>query len=321
MEISTKGGAAMKKTYYKHESKSDGLILDVLRIEPDNPREIKGIVQLVHGMNEYKERYIPFMEYLAVNGYLTVIHDHRGHGQSIKSPDDLGYMYEGGYVALVKDTHDITKETKAYAKALTGRDLPFVLFGHSMGSMVVRCYLRKFDKDIDKLMVVGCPSEKAGMKIGIMLIRLMEKFKGERFRSKFISGLVMGAYEKRFAKEKLPHSWVNSDPEEVKKYNADPLCNFCFTLNAYENLVKLTMLTYKEGGFIPGNAELPIRFYSGLDDPCAISEKAFKKAMDYLKRQGYKHVAGKMYYGMRHEILNEPAKKRVLEEMLRFIEE
>ena len=81
------------------------------------------------------------------------------------------------------------------------------------------------------------------------------------------------------------------------------------------------MLTYKEGGFIPGNAELPIRFYSGLDDPCAISEKAFKKAMDYLKRQGYKHVAGKMYYGMRHEILNEPAKKRVLEEMLRFIEE
>ena len=311
----------MKETKYTHISKADGLELSVLRIEPENPEEIKGIVQLVHGMNEYKERYIPFMNYLAKNGYLTVIHDHRGHGASVKSPDDLGYMYEGGYVGLIRDTHNITKEIKAYAKELTGKDnLPFTLLGHSMGSMVVRCYIRKFDKDIDKLCVIGSPSKQAGMKAGVMLIRLIEKFKGERARLMLIAGLVMGSYEKAFAKEEIPHAWVNSNPEEVKKYNADPLCNYCFTLNGFENLVKLTMLTYKDGDFIMENPDLPIRFFSGADDPCAINEKAFRSAIEFLKRQGYKDVDGKMYSGMRHEILNEPGKARVFNDILEFIE-
>ena len=311
----------MKETKYTHISKADGLELSVLRIEPEKPEEIKGIVQLVHGMNEYKERYIPFMNYLAKNGYLTVIHDHRGHGASVKSPDDLGYMYEGGYVGLVRDTHNITKEIKAYAKELTGQDnLPFTLLGHSMGSMVVRCYIRKFDKDIDKLCVIGSPSKQAGMKAGVMLIRLIEKFKGERARLMLIAGLVMGSYEKAFAKEEIPHAWVNSNPEEVKKYNADPLCNYCFTLNGFENLVKLTMLTYKDGDFIMENPDLPIRFFSGADDPCAINEKAFRSAIEFLKKQGYKDVDGKMYSGMRHEILNEPGKARVFNDILEFIE-
>ena len=309
----------MKKTYYKHVSKADGLALDVVRVEPDNASEVKGIVQLVHGMVEYKERYLPFMEFLAENGYITVIHDHRGHGASVKSKDDLGYMYEGGYVALVKDTHDITKEIKAYAKDLTGKDLPFTLLGHSMGSMVVRCYIRKFDKDIDKLCVIGCPSKQAGMKLGVMVIRLIEKFKGERARVPFISGLVMGSYEKRFAKEKLPHSWVNSNQEEVRKYNADPLCNYMFTLNGFENLVKLTMLTYKDGGHVMENPKLPIRFFSGSDDPCAINEKSFRAAINFLKKQGYVNVDGKMYPGMRHEILNEPGKHEVFDDILHFI--
>ena len=312
----------MNQTYYTHKSHSDGLELSVLRIMPDDPQEIKGIVQLVHGMNEYKERYIPFMEYLAQNGYVTVIHDHRGHGASVKSPDDLGYMYEAGYVGLVRDTHEITQGIKNYARRLTGRDdLPFVLLGHSMGSMTVRCYLRKFDKDIDKLCVVGSPSKQAGMKAGVMLIRLIEKFKGERARLMFIAGLVMGSYEKRFANEGVPHSWVNSNLDEVAKYNADPLCNYCFTLNGFENLVKLTMLTYKNGGHVMENPTLPIRFYSGADDPCAVNQKAFRSAIDFLKKQGYTNVKGKMYPGMRHEILNEPEKEKVYADILGFIEE
>ena len=310
----------MKETKYKHISRTDGLSLDVLRIEPDKAEEIKGIVQLVHGMNEYKERYIPFMNYLAENGYITVIHDHRGHGASVKCADDLGYMYEGGYVALVRDTYEITREIKAYGKKITGKILPITLLGHSMGSMTVRCYLRKYDKEIDKLCVVGSPSKQAGMKAGIMLIRGIEKVKGERYRDKLVAGLVMGSYEKRFAKEGVPHSWVNSDLDAVRKYNDDPLCNYCFTLNGFENLVKLTMLTYKDGGHVMNNPGLPIKFFSGAEDPCAINEKAFRSAIDFLREQGYRNVEGKMYPCMRHEILNEPKHKMVFEDILKFIE-
>ena len=149
----------MKEEKYRHISKTDSLEISVLRAEPDNADEIKGIVQIVHGMNEYKERYLNFISFLVSKGYLCVIHDHRGHGESIKSRDDLGHMYEGGFEALIDDTHEITLEIKEYAKKLTGKELPLTLIGHSMGSMVVRSYIRKYDSDIDKLAVIGCPSK------------------------------------------------------------------------------------------------------------------------------------------------------------------
>lgn len=76
------------------KSRADGLELSVLEVVPEGT--LRGIVQLVHGMSENKERYQPFMEYLAAQGFLTVIHDHRGHGASVRHKRDLGYMYGGG---------------------------------------------------------------------------------------------------------------------------------------------------------------------------------------------------------------------------------
>ena len=138
---------------YTHISKSDGVPLSVLRIEPDENCKIKGIVQLVHGMCEHKERYVAFMKYLAENGYITVIHDHRGHGESVRSKNEYGYFYKGGYEALIEDIHEITLETKQYAEnergvLVSGKEgVPFILLGHSMGSLAVRCYIKQYDSN------------------------------------------------------------------------------------------------------------------------------------------------------------------------------
>ena len=48
----------------KIASISDGLEISILLCGPVSGTP-KGIVQIVHGMCEHKERYIPFMEYLA----------------------------------------------------------------------------------------------------------------------------------------------------------------------------------------------------------------------------------------------------------------
>lgn len=80
-------------------SNQDGLELSVLWLEPE--KEPKGILQISHGMSEYKERYLPFMRYLCERGYLCAIHDHRGHGKSVKYKSDLGYMYGGKTMLLV----------------------------------------------------------------------------------------------------------------------------------------------------------------------------------------------------------------------------
>lgn len=311
----------IKKNTFEFESNTDGLKISALIVEPENAEDIKGVIQLVHGMVEYKERYADFMEFLALNGYLCVIHDHRGHGKSVKSIDDLGYMYEGGKAGLIEDTHQVTGIIKEHAKELTKRDdLPFILLGHSMGSLVVRSYIKKYDEEVDKLCVLGCPSPQAGASAGLILIKLIKLFRGDKIHSKLIDDLVMNSrFEKRFKNENLLHAWVNSDREEVLKYNADPYCSFTFTINGYISLVELTLDTYSNKRYNITKPELPVKFFSGADDPCGISEKDIDKAIGIMKKAGFNNIDKKLYVGMRHEILNEPEHMIVYNDILDYV--
>lgn len=309
-------------TEYKHISGTDELEIAVLRMEPDNAAAVRGAVVIVHGMCEHKGRYDAFQRFLAEQGYIAVSFDHRGHGESVRSPQDLGFLYEGGYIAMILDMHEIVKETKRYAEASTGgRKLPFYMIAHSMGTLCARCYLRDHDDELDKLVLLGCPSKLSGMKPGLKLVQALINQKGGHERSKIVDFIVGNGYEKAFAKEHTPHAWTNSDPEEVRIFNEDPLCGYTFTLNGYENLIKLAMLTYRDGGYGMRNPELPIRFYSGGDDPCAISREKLGEAIKLLRKQGYKNSKGKIYPGMRHEILREREKEKVWADILNFLED
>ena len=64
----------------------------------------KGMVQLVHGVAEHKERYLPFIQYLNEKGYSCVIHDHRGHGESVESKEDYGHFHDLKARGIVEDT-------------------------------------------------------------------------------------------------------------------------------------------------------------------------------------------------------------------------
>lgn len=310
----------MKKTAYTHVSGTDGLNLSVVRTEPEDVSAIRGSAVILHGMCEHKGRYDAFVEFLAEHGFVTVIFDLRGHGESVRSEKDYGFFYEGGYEALVEDAREIIGETKAYTAGITGRqDIPCVLIAHSMGTLIARCLIKKDDDLIDKLCLLGCPSERSGMLPGLIIAKTIALFKGQRGHSKIVDGLVGGAFEKPFKKEILPYSWTNSDPVEVQEYLADPLCGFRFTLNGYINLISMTMETYRDGGYSMKHAALPIRFFSGADDPCAVSKKKLADAMRLLRKQGYTDTKGKRYPGFRHEILREKEKETVYADILKFL--
>ena len=311
----------LTETKYTHISGTDNLPLSVLRIEPENPADIRGIVQLIHGKNEHKGRYKAFMRFLASNGYLTIINDHRGHGESVIEPDDRGYFYQGGTAALVEDLHEITLDAKKYAAEKCGRDsLPVTLLGHSMGSLAARCYLRQYDADIGKLVLTGSPSRSDKIRQGLQVVKLLKKLEGKRARSLLAKKLIMGvSYERRYRHEGLHNAWTNSEREAVIEHNNDPLCRFNFTLNGYEEMLKMAMLAYT-GGYTPQNPAMPIRFFSGEDDPCALSRQKFAEAMRLMKNIGYTDVRCLLYKGMRHDILHEKNKMRVYSDILRFIE-
>jgi len=282
-------------------SRYDSLDISFEYVCPQRPI---AIVQLVHGMVEHKERYEPFMQYLASRGCAVVIHDHRGHGKSVKSPDDLGYFYSGGWRAMVEDAHDLSLQMRNQIVA-DGASLPFFLFGHSMGSLVVRSYAKRYDNELSGLIVCGCPSDNWGKGIGRFVA---DHFFSGHSRPTLLKSLVLGPFERRFAKEGIRNAWVSRNRKNVEAYNADPQCQFPFTANAYSNLFSLmadvydlkSWLSYKQR-----NVSLLILFVSGSDDPCMISRKNFNEAVDFMWRAGYVNVSSHLFEGLRHEILNE----------------
>lgn len=300
-------------TLVKLSSDFDDLSLGVALV-PAGTEKPRAIFQIVHGMAEHKERYYPFMEYLSQNGFVCVIHDHRGHGESVKSEQDLGYMYDGGARALVEDV----KKVQDWAKAQYP-GLPVYLFGHSMGSMVVRAFARRYDDSIAKLIVSGCPSDNPAKGIALALARITGALKGANRPSRLLNRLAFGSYGTMF-EEGNPLAWLSANRQNTLDYRDDPLCGFIFTANGFENLFKIMKACYAPKGWKMANPSLPVRFISGGDDPCRISDKDFYKAVDFMKKRGYTNVTSILYPGLRHEILleNEP---KVWEDVLEFISE
>lgn len=295
------------------KSKFDGVELGVSLRAPANP---VGILQLVHGMAEHRERYHAFMDYCTEEGLVVAIHDHRGHGASVRSADDYGYFGKNGVEAVIEDAHQVTKYLKARFP-----DLPLTLFGHSMGSLIVRCYTQEFDRDIDKLVVCGSPSKRFGLGAAVVATKVLQLLQGERHRSGLVNKMAFGGYNEKFPNAKSPNAWIVSDPAVVEAYDADERDGFVFTLNGFETLFKLMRRAYSRKGWAMRNPEMPILFVAGAEDPCIISERDFGKAVNFMRERGYRDVKSKLYPGMRHEILNEVGKAEVWRDVVGFVKE
>lgn len=299
----------MKEENIKIISDQDSLELDCLLIKPN--KEIKAIVEIAHGMNEHKERYIDFMKFLAKNGYASFIHDHRGHGKSIKNNNDLGYFYEDNASYVVEDLHQINEYLKNKFK-----DKKIILFGHSMGSMIVRKYISKYAHTIDGLIVCGSPSKNNASKLGLKVVKFLKSIKGERYRSEFVKKLMFGGFDKKGSE---PNSWVCHNKEILKLYNEDELCKYTYTLNGYENIIKLMIDIYNPKIYNRNNLDLPIYFIAGNDDPVIKSKKDFNEAINFLKKIGYHNIDNTLYDDMSHEILNEINNNLVYDDILNWL--
>lgn len=293
---------------FKIKSNYDGLELDGI-IKKTKTKPI-GIVQISHGMAENKERYKDFMKYLSAKGYIVVIHDHRGHGKSVLKSDDLGYFNSNRNI-LVEELYQVT----TYIKELYP-NLKITLFAHSMGSLVARLYIQKYDNMIDKLILCGAPTYNPFSKMGSLLSDILGKIKGEKYRSNFINKLVFKNHNKNYD---VPNSWICSDKKIVSEYNKNNYCGFIFTIDGFKMLFYMMRTVFKKNLYKVKNKALPILLIGGMDDPVISGKKKFNHLCDFLKDIGYLNLKGKLYPNMRHEILNEKCNDMVYEDILAFL--
>ena len=279
----------------------------------------KAVVQLIHGMVEYIERYDDFANYLTSQGFVVVGHDHLGHGQSVRSIEDWGYICDIAPArALIRDIHKLRKITsRKYS------DIPYIMLGHSMGSYLLRRYLSHKGDGLSGAIIVGTGSE-ADLKIkaGLMLVRSTAQAKGWHYRSDIVTSMTFGGapYNKYDMTGSNPEkSWLTKDTDIVRSYYNDDRCQFRFTLNGYEALMSTTLYVNQNDHIDRIPDDLPILLTSGEDDPVGNMGKGVKKVYEQLVKSGKYDTEIKLYPNMRHEILNETERNEVFADIVDWI--
>ena len=287
---------------------------------PENNKFTR-VLQIIHGMCEYIDRYIPFMEFLTSKGFVVVGHDHLGHGESINSEDDLGYFGEPDpNDLLIKDIHTLRNKTEEKYP-----NLPYFILGHSMGSYILRQYICTYSKGLAGIIISGTGYISPCMTfMALGLLNIMSCFKGMRHRSNFVKKQTIGSgpYKKFDLENKdIYNSWVTRDPEIVKKYNSDKKCQFNFTINGYFGLINAVRYSCDPSNVANINKDIPILFISGDDDPVGDNGEGVKKSYEIMKLVGSVDVTMKLFEGCRHEVLNELNRDEVYEYILNWLDE
>lgn len=274
------------------------------------------ILQIVHGMAEYIDRYDDFACYLADKGILVVGDDHLGHGKSVKPGEPYGYFCkEDAPTVLVRDEHRLKKMMQEqYA------GVPYLILGHSMGSFITRNYLMKYGTGIDGAMIVGTGMHtKLGLRVGLFILGIQKMVLGAKHVSKLMDRISFGTYNQRIQSPKTAVDWLSRNEDNVKKYVEDPMCGFTFTVNGFRTLYRLIYSLHDRDKLDKMPKNLPVFFLAGEDDPVGNYGKSVEQTYRSFREIGMENVQIKLYPKDRHELVNEVDKEDVYGDIYRWI--
>ena len=313
----------MKTTTLTYPSRDGASTVRALLWEPDGGSSLRGIVQIVHGMSEHIERYRPFAERLCDAGYAVCANDHIGHGATASCEADLGHMPLGpGEDILISDVHALRELVSGRFADDVGAAVPYVVFGHSMGSFITRVYLTRHAFGVRAAVLCGTGNQPRALSgAGRVLTRALGRSRGERYVSPLVDGLGVGAYSKAIEGARTESDWICTDSDVVDAYREDPLCGQAFTVGAYHTLS--TLVSHATDARLAERIpkSLPLLFIAGDADPVGECGAGVLRAVEQYRSAGMERVDEVLYEGMRHEILNEPGRADVYADVIAWLED
>ncbi len=278
---------------------ADGLVLSGSVFEAENA---SAVVQIVHAFKGHKERYYRLAEFLLSKGYTTVITDLRGHGESVNA------KYFAGHVGSAQELlNDQVLVTGYINENYPGKDV--YLLGDSQGSMIARLYLKDHDKLIKKAVLTGAwaPSRLSRIR------RSYCAFSASLHKDITANGHLA-------ARANRPsENYLFTNYTAVSEYVNDPLVQNCMLTNG-------TIYAAADASFLATqapihtceNPDLRILIACGALDKCG-APKQMQRTVNYLKRDGYRHVFSVSYPEMKHCVLEEMYAEEVYEDIAAFL--
>jgi len=265
------------------------------------------VVLIFHGMAEHSERYDYFAKHLNSLGFDVYAQDHRGHGYTATKEEHGFFADENGWQRVVDDGYEL-------AKLIIKKDkeAKIFLFGHSMGSFLVRTLLTQHDKELTGVVLSGTGSDKGLLgKVGKSLAYFRSRGTNAKRKDQLLDKMSFGSFGNKFKPTRTPFDWLSKDEIEVDKYFSDPLCGFVCTSKFFYDLLSGVQIANNLELAKKIKKKLSVLVISGKDDPVGDFGKGVEKVYSLYKDAGLKDLTLELVEDGRHELLNETNKEEI----------
>lgn len=259
-----------------------------------------GIVQLIHGFGEHSRRYIHMISTFLDAGYIVAADDHVGHGKTAMVNNVWGDWGDKGCHTMMEDEHTLKKIVcEKYP------NLPYFLFGHSMGSFITRDFIAKYGNELNGATICGTTGIFRGAKeVKEKLKEIIDAGHGEESDPNIV-GSLMGWMCERCGEVQIGNEWICHDPYVQKDHAQDPFDAFTRPTSNRSIYDFIQMMLTIEGTQWAKKVpkKLPIYNIAGDQDPVGEYGLGVCQVSNWLVETGH-HVTTKLYSGYRHEIHN-----------------
>jgi alpha-beta hydrolase superfamily lysophospholipase len=264
--------------------------------------QARGVVQINHGLAEHAARYQRFAKFLAVRGFHSYAHDHRGHGAT-RAPGAI----PGAFAA--KDGAEKTIADVAAIHALIAErhpGLPVITFGHSMGGLVALNFAEQHP-NASAALAVWNSNFNAGLagRAGQAFLAIEAFFKGSDTPSTMLPKLTFQAWAKAMPDRRTDFDWLSRDAAEVDLYVANSLCGWDATVSMWRDVFDLIYTGGSEASLAKLPKHLPVHLIGGAQDPATDKGTAVTWLAGQMRKAGLTDVTSQILADTRHETLNE----------------
>ena len=275
----------------------DGLALAGYRWQPAGTP--KAIVQIAHGVGDHARRYDHVADALVEAGYLVHAHDHRNHGATARSAQDLGATGAQGWDRLVADIGQVGQRARAEHPGL-----PLALVAHSLGSFATQQLLLEHSADYDAVVLTGTAAIDL-LEPGMNLDEPMD----------------LTAFNAAFDPPRTEFDWLSRDEAMVDRYLADPLCGFGLDIPGGKALFAGARRAADPDRVAGIRPDLPIHVVVGDMDPVNGGLALVQPLVDRYRAAGLRDVTLQVWPGARHEVFNETNRDEIIAETVGWLDD
>ena len=273
--------------------------LSIACVKWSGPHEVRGVVQIAHGLGEHIGRYSALAEILVRDHFVVYGNDHRGHGLTAKASGVFGDLGRGGFDQLV---NDMSSFRTIASNENPGK--PYFLLGHSMGSFAAQQFILDHSHSINGLILSGSGALDS-------LARQLQAVPAGEDPMKLMNA--------SFEPARTPLDWLSRDEAEVDAFISDPLCFPSLTRGAMESFIDAFPRLADPRELRRVRTDLPIYIFSGTDDPVGQNLEGVRVLMDRYHGEGITSITHDFYTGGRHEMLHELNRREVITNLLVWI--